>query len=259
MGKTGTREWAEVSKNIMQGCKHDCKYCYARSNSIRFGTIHNKNEWTKIKLLKGRLNEPTYDLHGKRIMFPTSHDIFSEFIDETVKYLESWLKHGNEILIVSKPHLDCIKKICNDLEKYKKQIVFRFTIGSFDNDILKFWETEAPNFEERFDSLKYAFSKGFTTSVSCEPFLDGNVIALVERLLPVVNDSIWIGKMNRIRERVDTRGWTQEDLNFLNLVENSQTDKKIHEIYYKLKDNPKIKWKDSIRNIVGIYEYNGVK
>lgn len=254
MRKTGTREWAEISKNIMRGCRHNCRYCYARSNSLRFGVIQNRDEWTKIKLSRRKLNEPTYNLHGKRIMFPTSHDIFPEFIDETVKYLEGWLEHGNEILIVSKPHLDCIKKICNDLEKYKKQIVFRFTIGSYDNDVLKFWEAEAPNFEERFESLKYAFSKGFTTSVSCEPFLDGNIVALVEKLLPFISDSIWVGKMNKIRERVDLGGWTQKDLGFLDLVEKSQTDEKIHGIYNKLKDNPRVKWKDGIKQTMGLPE-----
>jgi DNA repair photolyase len=237
---------------IANGCiAHNC---YARSNAIRFRIIQNKDEWTKIRLSRGKLDEPTYNLCGKRIMFPTSHDIFPEFIDETVKYLEGWLKYDNEILIVSKPHLDCIKKICDDLKKYKKQIVFRFTIGSYDNSVLKFWEAEAPNFEERFDSLKYAFSGGFVTSVSCEPFLDGNIIALVEKLLPFISDSIWIGKMNKIRERVDLKGWTQNDLNFLNLVEKSQTDEKIHEIYNKLKDNPKVKWKDSIKQIMRLPE-----
>jgi DNA repair photolyase len=254
MRKTGTKEWAEISKNIMQGCKHNCRYCYARSNALRFRIIQNRDEWTKIRLSRGKLDELTYNLHGKRIMFPSSHDIFPEFIDETVKYLEGWLKHGNEILIVSKPHLDCIKKICNDLEKYKKQIVFRFTIGSYDNNVLKFWEVEAPNFEERFDSLKYAFSNGFATSVSCEPFLDGNIVILVEKLLPFISDSIWVGKMNKIRERVDLKGWTQKDLDFLNLIEKSQTDEKIHEIYNKLKDNPKVKWKDSIKQVMGLPE-----
>jgi DNA repair photolyase len=254
MGKTGTREWAEISKNIVSGCNHNCKYCYARNNALRFGGIKNKDEWTDMILMQKKLHEPTHFLKGKRIMFSTSHDIFPEHIEKTIKYLEGWLKWGNEILIVSKPHLECITKICDRLDKYKKQIIFRFTIGSNDDKVLKFWETEAPMFQERFDSLKYAHGKGFTTSVSCEPFLDENIVELVEILLPFITDTIWIGKMNRVGERVDTKGWTDKDFEFLKRVKNSQTDSKIKEIYDKFKNNPKVKWKDSIKQVMGLPE-----
>ncbi len=252
--KTGTREWAEVNKNICRGCKHNCLYCYARRNAVRFKQIRNKDEWTDVQLVYNRLYEKPRNLLGKRIMFPTTHDILPEYIDETIKYLSGWLSKGNEILIVSKPHLECIQKICDHLSEYKKQIVFRFTIGSNDDLVLKFWEPGAPDFGERLNSLVYAHNRGFTTSVSCEPFLDGNIVQLVNILLPYITDTIWVGKMNRIKDRIDTTEWSGEAFTFLDKIYNSQTDSAIHEIYSKLKDNPKVRWKDSIKKVMGLAE-----
>ena len=28
-GRTGTREWSDVSANVVLGCANDCRYCYA--------------------------------------------------------------------------------------------------------------------------------------------------------------------------------------------------------------------------------------
>jgi hypothetical protein len=36
-------------------------------------------------------------------------------------------------------------------------------------------------------------------------------------------------------------------------IEQGQTDERIWTIYNSLKDNPKIKWKDSIRKVIGLY------
>lgn len=254
MRKTGTREWAEVNKNIFQhGCKHNCRYCFARANALRFGRIKNPSEWKNMDLDWNRINEiPKF--YSGRIMFPSAHDILPEYIEETIGYLAGWLKCDNEILIVSKPHIECITAICDRLASFKGKIVFRFTIGSSSDEILKFWEPGAPSFQERFNSLIYAFEHGFKTSVSCEPFLDDNIIGLVEALLPYINDTIWIGKMNHIRERVDTRGWTENDWKFLKLVENSQTDENIRQIYEHFKNNPKIKWKDSVKKVMHLPE-----
>jgi len=173
---------------------------------------------------------------------------------QNISYLRRWLSVGNEILIVSKPELKCIKRICDEFGKYKDKIVFRFTIGSSDNEVLKFWEPGATDFEERLASLKYAFDMGFETSVSCEPFLDGNIVELFHKLKPYVKDTIWIGRMNKVRTRVDMTGWGDFELGFLAKVEDNQTDVRIWEIYEALKDEEKVRWKDSVKGIVGIEE-----
>ena len=221
--KTGTKEWAEVNKNICFGCEHDCQYCYARANALRFRRLINRKDWEKVRLNEKELSKKPRKEKG-RIMFPTTHDILPKHIDVTIKYLRGLLEVGNEILIVSKPHLECIKKICDELKEFKSQIIFRFTIGSPNNDVLKFWDVNAPLYEERVESLKYAFEKGFTTSVSCEPYFDCDILLMIYELLPYINDCIWIGKMNRIKERVDTTEWKKKDVEYLDMVNESQTD-----------------------------------
>lgn len=251
--KTGTKEWAEVNKNISRGCDHNCRYCYARSNAKRFKLIENEDEWKKKKIIPKKLEEKPRKVKG-RIMFPTTHDILPDCINETVEYLRGWLEVGNEILIVSKPHLECIKRICDELKDYKKQIVFRFTIGSMNNDVLKFWEPGAPSFDERFKSLKYAHEKGFITSVSCEPYLDNKISQMALKLVPYVDDTIWIGKMNRIGQRVNTDNWSKDDFKYLDKIKESQTDDFINKLYRKFRFNEKIKWKDSIKQVLGLPE-----
>ena len=49
-------------------------------------------------------------------------------------------------------------------------------------------------------------------------------------------------------------GWGDFELGFLVKVEDNQTDVRIWEIYEALKDEEKVRWKDSVKGIVGIEE-----
>ena len=169
-----------------------------------------------------------------------------------------WLKVGNHILIVTKPHLECIKRICDEFNEYKDQIVFRFTIGSPNHDVLKFWEPGAPDYEERKASLRYAYEKGFQTSVSCEPILDEDIAVMVYGLLPYITDTIWLGKMNFMKPRVDTSNWEPNDWDYLSKVQNVIEDEFILDLYDEFKDNPKVKWKESVKKVIGLPDEEGV-
>lgn len=258
MTKTGTREWAEKNLNIQRGCEHGCRYCYACSNAMRYKQVESYDEWLKPVLNEKSLKKKPYKVNG-RIMFPTTHDITPENVDQAIPFLRSWLELGNEILIVSKPHLDVIKEICIWLVAYKDQIMFRFTISSMDDGALEFWEPGAPGYEERKAALKYCFDHGYKTSVSMEPYLDVLAIRTFMDLVPYITDTIWIGKMNRIRDRIDKTGWTQDDYKFLTRVIESQTDEKIRQLYDTLKDKPQVRWKDSIKRVIGLPAQEGVE
>jgi hypothetical protein len=81
--------------------------------------------------------------------------------------------------------------------------------------------------------------------------LDGDTIAaLVEELSPHTTHSIWIGKMNKISQRVDMQypGMDKE----IQRIRIGQKDQKIIEIYNTLKGNPLVRWKESIKEIVGL-------
>jgi DNA repair photolyase len=185
------------------------------------------------------------------VMFPTTHDITPAILEPCIEVLRQILSSGNFVLIVSKPHLSCIQRLCSEFASHKNDILFRFTIGAFSDSILGYWEPGAPVFLERFNSLKHAFDQGFSTSISVEPMLDSDhVVELYDMLEPFVTDAIWIGKMNKIRKRVDIEN--EEDEAQVARIEAGQTDDRIWAIYRTLEDRSKVKWKESIKEVVGL-------
>jgi hypothetical protein len=266
----GTKEWSTVSENIHKppGCSNACEYCYGRADALRWKRIKNAEEWTKPCIDFEKIGH--YELHGYpkkkgTIMFPSLHDIYEENLAACTGYLRMMLKSGNKVLIVSKPRLACIQHLCKELVEFKDQILFRFTIGSSLETTLKFWEPNAPGFEERFSALRYAYEAGFKTSVSAEPFLDASIMELVGIVSPYVSDFVWIGKMNKMKTRVKFRGvsykqasedkslWTEDEWLYWNVVKECQTDHNIKLILYDtFKNHPKVKWKCSIKEVVGL-------
>jgi len=181
-------------------------------------------------------------------MFPSSHDITSENLDACRRVIHNLLVAGNEILVVSKPDPDCLKAICEDCVKFKDKILFRFTIGAMDNNLLSFWEPGAPSFKNRMLALSSAYENGFRTSVSIEPMVDAeNVENLVFEVQPYITETIWVGKMNYLgRIHLDS----YETAAALEKVKKSQSDDRILEIVQNLRDVPQVYWKDSIRAVV---------
>jgi DNA repair photolyase len=246
----GAREWAKSSVNCLKGCPHDCRYCYAKSMALRFKRLAKVEDWEKQTVIQKAV-EKRYALRNGTVMFPSSHDITPNNLDVCCTVLEKLLKAGNQVLVVSKPHIECITRICNDSGDYKDNMLFRFTIGALNNEILSFWEPNAPPYEERKESLKYAHDAGFRTSVSAEPMLDSEHIEdLVNDLSPFVTDSIWIGKMNHLGRIIAMNNGNMAAEG--ERIKAGQTDEKIQQIYESLKDHPLVKWKESIKKVVGL-------
>jgi len=240
----GTKEWADSNVNIFNGCSNNCRYCYAKMMAIRFK--RKTNETWKIMEPNREKIEKGYRKRKGRVMFPSSHDITKEILDDCIFVLRKLLNAENEVLITSKPRFLCIKRICEKFQDKKHLIQFRFTITSSNEKKLKFWEPGAPSFKERFKSLKYAFNKKFRTSISIEPFLDKNPYRLVDLLLPYSKESIWIGKMNYIKET----GIKPENKSFYEEIRAINSDKnllKIIKMSQKYKKNM-LRIKDSIYN-----------
>lgn len=247
----GTHEWAKHTANFINGCKHDCKYCYSKEMAIRFRR-KTPETWQNEEIREKTYSNNFRKLNGT-IMFPSSHDIHPSHLKETINYLRKILHYDNSVLIVTKPHLICVKEICEEFSEFKENILFRFTIGSSNSVTLQFWEPGAPDFIERLESLKLAFSNGFQTSVSCEPMLDENIEDVVLKTIHYVTDSIWIGKVNFLLRRLKMNGiHDNTSINKAMDLMNNQSDNKIHDLYNKLKSNPKIKWKESIKKVVGL-------
>jgi len=247
---SGTREWATQTINIDEGCKHDCRYCYARHIAEdRFHRV-KRGEWGKPRIRENAVHKHRRKIDGV-IMFPSSHDVCPENLDRSMVVLDNLLSAGNDVLLVSKPSKTCIAAICDKFTDYKQQLRFRFTIGCFDDDLLKYWEPGAPDYQARMECLALAHANGFSTSVSVEPMLDtAHIVEHVERLDPLVTDTIWLGKMNCARSRVRIENDVDRDA--VQRIEAGQTDERICEIYEALKDNSKIRWKENIKKVVGL-------
>lgn len=247
---SGTKEWSVQSVNCVLGCPHRCRYCYARSRAVDYGQCPSHEAWgtTYHRLRPAEIRKRRVKVDG-RIMFPTTHDITPEFLGPCLDLLRNLLAAGNEVLIVSKPHLECVRELCLQLSRWKPQVMFRFTIGAMDDRILSYWEPGAPPFSERYESLAHAHYRGWQTSVSAEPLLDAPHAAdLFRTLEPHITDSIWFGKMNDIRRRV----MPGTDLEEIRRIEAGQTPEAIWHIYEALKGEPKVRWKESYKAVLGL-------
>jgi DNA repair photolyase len=248
----GTAEWLVKPMNCIDGCLHDCKYCYAKSMAIMFGRKTPDN-WKVENLRINDLIKKIGKVDG-RIMFPSSHDITPEHLDSCIAVLNNILVAGNQVIIATKPHMVTVLELCDVLSEYKDQILFRFTIGSSDNKILKFWEPGAPCFEERLACLAYSYGKGFKTSVSCEPMLDFHVEKLIDMVLPFVTNSIWVGKMNGLLPKLLLNGANDPETlkKSKELVEWQSNDANILHLYELYKANPRFKWKENLKKVLNI-------
>jgi DNA repair photolyase len=229
---SGTREWADSNVNCVDGCAHDCKYCYAKRMAKRFGRATD-DSW-KVMHVREKDVRKAYNKREGRIMFPTSHDLVPNdpSFASCMVVLGKLLASGNQVLVTTKPHLAAIKQICNAMERYRQQIQFRFTITSANDKLLAYWEPGAPAFAERLASLEYAALSGYRTSVSIEPILDRGLNALddlYERVVVYCTESVWLGTMNYFQDphKLDARL-----------------------IYRHFQGRPLVRFKDSIRNVV---------
>lgn len=253
MKKTGTKEWAVTNVNIQLGCENGCRYCYARYNAVVFRKWCTAEQWLDPVIVMNRVTR-SYLKRGGVVMYPSTHDITVLNLTESICVLRKLLKAGNKVLLVSKPRIGCISTICDSLLEYKNRLMFRFSIGSSDDYVLKFWEPDAPAFGERKQCLVFAYSRGYQTSVSCEPFLDNEVekiVDLFERLKPYVTVSFWIGKLRHFTKRVVLEGATPGDIEHLvEPLRAAQSDEFVLGLCQRLNREPLILWKDSIREVI---------
>jgi DNA repair photolyase len=241
---SGTKEWADYNVNCVKGCSNDCRYCYAKMIAKRFG--RKTDETWKNMEINTKAVEKSYKKYHGRVMFPSSHDITEkpEIIEACLKVLTKLLIADNEVLITTKPSINVTKKIITKFNDYKKNIQFRFTIGTKNNQTLSFWEPNAPNYHERKKALQYAHTHGYKTSISIEPLLDHNPTPMITELDPYVSESIWIGPMNYIKKN----NIPEEQLPYYNEIREINQKQNLEKIYENLKNHQKIRFKDSFLN-----------
>jgi DNA repair photolyase len=246
---TGTREWATHTANLDLGCEHDCLYCYAKTAAVRYKRATVDSWKTPVM----RKVFPVVSKTPGTLMFPSSHDITDLNVDRCIAFLTRVLETEKNVLIVSKPRQGVVAKLIKALEPYKSKVLFRFTIGSPRADVLKFWEPGAPTFTDRLSSLRLAHDQGWKTSVSCEPMLDipEQMEDLICMVAPYVTDAVWLGLMNKNKARLALNGH-REAIPESQRILGAWSPNVVKAFYEKHKNSPIIKWKDSIKAIVGI-------
>ena len=77
-----------------------------------------------------------------------------------------------------------------------------------------------------------------------------DVRAMIDEIEPYVSHSIWIGKLNRIEERVQivSSGVAAE----VERIRREQKDQNIIDLYEALQERPLVRWKESIKLVVGL-------
>ena len=242
MSILGTKEWMPHNENCMKGCQNDCRYCYGKLRAIRYKQKTAEN-W-HIEVPNKRSQKPIRYLEGG-VMFPTTHDLHIESSGIWMPFLRGLLEKGNDVLIVTKPQFEAVKLICEECSEYRDQIEFRLTIGTYLDDVAAYWEPGAPSPSERLQALSYIFSHGFKVSISMEPLLIGEPFQFIEKgLMPQITGNIWIGLMNYYKfdpiiEFEMHQQWVQSKVN-------------MQRVYERLKNNPKVRWKDSVQDLLGI-------
>lgn len=203
-------------------------------------------------------------------MYPTSHDIFpldctceiSKEIRESIsldqyKKIEECYKTslnvidhvlhvGNRLLLVTKPHYKFIQDCISRFKQFKDQIIFRFTITSLGNKLMREFEPKAPDFKERMECIDIALKNGFNVTISIEPFLDMNPIKLIEYLnlnFPGLSE-IWLGAMSKVPKK----RFTESQSRYLDNIYNRNNIMAIRKKITELND-PRIKIKHSFRRI----------
>jgi len=249
----GTKEWSTESGNVSIGCKHGCLYCYAMMGAVRRKQVSGYYSWINPKDRKGTVR--THKTDGV-VMIPTTHDITMDNYTQFMELVSSHLRKGNDVLIVSKPHSAIIEKVAREFCNFTDQLKFRFTITAKDENLLKYWEPFAPSLTDRLNAINRAHDFGFTVSISIEPLLE-NPVPLVDTLKRILrqDEEIWIGRMNHMNEVEafwkDQAGWDIHQWNFLCMA----SDPTYIRMYYNdLKDDPQIRWKESILKIVEMNE-----
>ena len=245
--KYHNHQWSTKGKihniiDVHTNCANDCVYCYMKSLKHRFHAtdIEDFTMGLSERAVAKRWRKAT-DARRALIMFPSSHDIFPEFVEAYATVALAMIEAGHDVLVVTKPRVECIEYLAEQFSEHKDKVIFRLTITSDDPDVLALWEPRVPKLNERLDCLRLLYGRGFLTSVSIEPYLTDPtpLLALIDEF---VNETIFIGEMSGL-EQARSRGIDDGEIRRISAL---YTKDCTLAVIRRHQDNPKIRWKTSV-------------
>jgi hypothetical protein len=247
----GVFEYAPYSYNIGQKCRCNCRYCYARDIAIKFCDPSNPvtaDNWHEEEVKPYKVN--IHQTVNNVVMIPTMGNISDSNVELMIQTIKNIADANNLVLVVIKPFMSVVRRMCAELADYKDTVQFRFTITSLNPTLSQLWEPGAALPAERIECLQYAFDHGYYTSVSMEPMIDERIetLRLISTIEPYVIGDIWLGKMVDIDKRVAITDDMIRDA--VAIIKEQQSDLEIQKLVFSLIGKKNIRYKKSIRDVV---------
>jgi len=211
-------EYAELACNLMNGCSHACKYCYAPA--IRRQTL---DKWCADpqprKNILELLEKDARQLSGdpREVLFCFMSDPYQNeaAANLTRQALEIMAKHDCRATILTKGGTAAIHDfglLAENNYKFGSSICFS-------NDFLRReWEPHAASILSRYQAIMEAKRQGIYTWVSVEPVIDPReALKVIEDLSDYVD--LWkIGKLNhmpQVEKEIDWKKFLEDVIKLL--------------------------------------------
>lgn len=167
--------------NPYRGCRHACRYCYARSThqywGMDAGTDFESQIFAKVNaptVLRRELSRPKW--RYEPIVIGTATDPYEPAEAQyqlTRQILEVLAEFGNPVSITTKGTLirrdiDVLRRL-NDVAGV--QVVF--SVGTIDEEVWRQTEPGAPNPIARLEAMQYLVEHGIPAGVLAAPLLPG--------------------------------------------------------------------------------------
>lgn len=211
-------EYATWGVNHVQGCLHDCKYCYARTEGKVHGRIACDAEWTKIALVENAAAQVGGQLDRMRTKVDRIHLCFTtdpfmwdagagalvpEVVESTLAIIRAVNERGIPVTTLTKgvyPELD--------LRSLHPDNQYGITVVSLDEDYRREWEPGSAPASMRIRSLENLAEAGARTWVSMEPYPTPNIDPYGSGVLDTLEalafiDKFIFGRMNYVTEATE--------------------------------------------------------
>ena len=188
-------EWTDFNCDYYVGCRHNCKYCYARKLQRL-----DESEWIRVHVCKNALELAVREIRtipkGSRIMVSSMTDPY-QYIEQDEQVTRMLIP-----ILAARPDITVILITKSDLVKRDFGLIAEFpnvhlcmTITSFKD--LPDLEPDSPGNAARIKCLREANAYGIYTIASIEPWIPKvtNPLQVLQSIWPFVKE-VFVGSYN---------------------------------------------------------------
>ena len=167
--------------NPYRGCRHACRYCYARSTheywGMNAGSDFDQRVFAKVnapEVLRGELRRPKW--LGETIAIGTASDPYEPAEAQygiTRRVLQVLAEFQNPVSITTKGVL--VRRDVDVLRELHRvaDVRVNFSVGSLDEDLWRRTEPGAPKPMARLEAMQFLVESGIPAGVMMAPLLPG--------------------------------------------------------------------------------------